>query len=656
MEGVSLGVAGPFGVPQIAAPQISAPTIDLARFNFTDGFQQSLNNLPARNDAFSNLFGFNQQLLSDLPAFEFNQFRDFFNLADPFLQGAISNENAFNQQQFSNQIDQAAPGSRAALQANLNLASNFAQGRFSDNVLNSAFEVNSRGQAADALNRAGFGDNTIFTDDLNDRFSVERRLGLQQFGIGQTQQTAQNNIATLTSQPARLNTASAFNPTLSFSPGQALINQTNTRFASDVLSAPQNVANTIQQRQFRTSQVQGVNNNQAQLDFSAEQANAQFDFNAQVANASNALQTQQLNNTNALNELAIASNAQQVADANAAALQGANSIASGLNTQALAAGGLAAIDAFGGIDGIIDGIGSLFESDTAEPADTSDPFDTGLGISDVPSIDLPSAGSGASAPTPSSVSQGTSLGSDPFGTGLSARSFVQAQAPVDSFTQSRDVLAGLENTPAADFGLTTNRTAGSDIRAELRQAESQLEPDSPEARSLRSLTDANVWQGQNSLGEAQPALLFQSDSTSRAQPINNTQDAISTSDISEPTEAPPSLPARILESPSSVNTEVRAQVVNQIPDEVLGAEVGMDFTMPESFSEEDLANGLNTFNWAQKELKAFGLQGDSFDNQQKAVVGDLIFRTVRDWNDMKPSARVQAMAMTQKSYLDLVKV
>ena len=308
---------GPFSVAQI-----TPPNLEIAPYNQIDPLQQSLAALDKRLNAFEKVFDVTGKLLDRLPGYEFNQNRDYYNQASPFLRNEIGTENAFNQQQLTGQIDRAAPGARNTLQINEGIANNFAQGRFSNDVLNSAFEVNSRGLAAANLNAAGYGD-TAYTDDLNDKFSVMQRLNLQQYGIQTGSQLAGQRIGTLTSQPARLAAAEQFSPRLSYSPGQALLGQANTQYANSVVDATNTASMGIQQEQFRTNQVQGVYNTRAAMDMAA-----------QTTNASNGLATQQLNYGAYMNERAIAQSQADRQLANQAAAQGRQDAIDQQNTQA----------------------------------------------------------------------------------------------------------------------------------------------------------------------------------------------------------------------------------------------------------------------------------------------------------------------------------
>lgn len=311
------GANGVFGVEPIVAP-----TIAIADYKFTDPLQMSLDALDKRLNAFEKVFDFTGKLLDKLPGYEFGQNANYFNQADPFLRRAIDSQNQFNQGQLNRQIDQAAPGARNAFSTNLGIANNFAQGRFSDNVLDSAFEVNSRGMAANNLNAAGYG-NTGYTRDLNDKFSVMQRLNLQQFGIQASNATAGQMVGTLTSQPTRLSTAEQFPGKLSYSPAQAALGTASQQYASGVVDATTAASQEIQQQQFRTSQVQGVNSQQAA-----------FKMQAATTNAANSLATQQLNYGAALNEQAVAANNQAAQDANAAAANGREVAAGQQNVQA----------------------------------------------------------------------------------------------------------------------------------------------------------------------------------------------------------------------------------------------------------------------------------------------------------------------------------
>lgn len=311
---------GPFSVAQI-----TPPNLEIAPYNQIDPLQQSLAALDKRLNAFEKVFDVTGKLLDKLPGYEFNQNRDYYNQASPFLRNEIGAENAFNQQQLTGQIDRAAPGARNTLQINEGIANNFAQGRFSNDVLNSAFEVNSRGLAAANLNAAGYGD-TAYTDDLNDKFSVMQRLNLQQYGIQTGSQLAGQRIGTLTSQPARLAAAEQFSPRLSYSPGQALLGQANTQYANSVVDATNTASMGIQQEQFRTNQVQGVYNTRAAMDMAA-----------QTTNASNGLATQQLNYGAYMNERAIAQSQADRVLANQAAAQGQQAMQDQQNAQAGAA-------------------------------------------------------------------------------------------------------------------------------------------------------------------------------------------------------------------------------------------------------------------------------------------------------------------------------
>lgn len=94
----------------------------------------------------------------------------------------------------------------------------------------------------------------------------------------------QNASSLYVDRPIKVDTTASFPQTPTVSPQQVAIGQRSQRGAGTTLDIGTALSADINQQQFRTSQVQGVNNNQAQLDFGASTFNSGQAFSAQLTN------------------------------------------------------------------------------------------------------------------------------------------------------------------------------------------------------------------------------------------------------------------------------------------------------------------------------------------------------------------------------------
>lgn len=195
----------------------------------------------------------------------------------------VSLDNQFNQAQRTAQVRQAMPGSIEALSAQQKRAATYAGGGLPDTLQDRALELGVRSEAADRAAAGGFGASSSVARKASDLMSAQQRLQIAQYGEQLTGQNIQSQMALQLAPTEYANAGSQIRvmPTLSGSQLQQAnrgeLNQYTMMNPATALSQ------AIQQRQFRTSQLQGVNT--ANTGIQNEFALGKFNYDVSYANA-----------------------------------------------------------------------------------------------------------------------------------------------------------------------------------------------------------------------------------------------------------------------------------------------------------------------------------------------------------------------------------
>jgi hypothetical protein len=331
--------------------EIAASNIPLAPYNFVDPLQVARQTYKQNVGIYNKSFNTGAGLVNRAIGQEFDILKDYYSKSAPFIQGAIGQENAFNQEQLLKNIETGTPGARQAMLGQISDAQTYAKGNLTSSILDAAFDQNSRSMSADRLRSSGFGQKSMFGEDASNKFSAMQRFGISQYGNDLLSRSVGSAIQSFTSAPTRSRSAETFPTTPSISPAGSILQQTGA-IASLGTIQPDTVASMkINQEQFRTNQVQNRYNNLASMGLDVAKFNSTGEYTAQVDNYNaeqNALQQE------------IAKNQQKDAAAAAASAQDDQ------NTQQAISAGVAAINSPIG-QSIIGGISDfLTGGDTAD--------------------------------------------------------------------------------------------------------------------------------------------------------------------------------------------------------------------------------------------------------------------------------------------------
>lgn len=233
--------------------------------------------------------GKNQQFSKDIAMdqldTELQGLRQFVPAASALKRSEISLDNLFNQAQRNQQVDSTLPGARESLAAQTGRADIYAQGRLPDEQQDRALELGIRSRAADRAAAGGFGSASSASRKASDLMSAEQRFGIAQYGENLLGSSI-NNRANLLLAPTQYSDAGAqvrVMPSVSGSQLQSQafgqLNQATIPRPESTVISPETALNTeVQQRQFRTNQIQGTRQ------FNASNLFAESQFNAGVAN------------------------------------------------------------------------------------------------------------------------------------------------------------------------------------------------------------------------------------------------------------------------------------------------------------------------------------------------------------------------------------
>lgn len=189
-----------------------------------------------------------------------------------------SQDNIFNQQQRTQQIDQTLPGVRGQLESQGQRAETFAGGKLGSAIEDRAYEVSARSRAADLASSGGFGAESSAARKTSDLMSAEQRLNLSKYGdqlLGQNISTKANLLLAPT-EYANAGSQIKVTPTMD---AASRANQYLSELNQNTLLSPaQGLTSQIQQDQFDTSL------KQRNREFNASNRLQLSMFNSQIMN------------------------------------------------------------------------------------------------------------------------------------------------------------------------------------------------------------------------------------------------------------------------------------------------------------------------------------------------------------------------------------
>jgi len=417
----------------------------LADYNFTDAmdYAKKFGNF-SRKELTKNFNLAQDMALSQLDT-ELEGMQNFVPVASALKRQQTSIDNYFNQAERTRQIDTALPELRGDLAAQGDRARTFASGRFTSDIEDRGYEIGSRSAAADQSTQGGFGASSSVARKASDLLSADRRFQLSQYGDQLTTQNAQTRSTIELAPTSYSNAGQQINVMPSVSASQ--LGSQNFQNVNQYSSIPATTAlqNTIQQNQYRTSQVQGVNNlnTATQNQFALQK----FGYDAGYANMiAGAYQTE----TNTQFQIEQQKRYEDLVKNYADKAQDSNTIKdiiSGLSSL----GSLLFGDSFGsgGTDGTI-GAGAIDEGDAlgssssrANPSDifgAPSDFDTGeIGSDSISAGDT----LGQEGGTPADIFTQTAL--------KTKQGLIKTRQAQDAYAKNYNASLGISNTPQKGF-------------------------------------------------------------------------------------------------------------------------------------------------------------------------------------------------------------
>lgn len=375
-------------------------------------------------------------------------------------------DNAFNQQQRTQQLQTAAPEIIGDLNAQAGRVRTYAEGGVPDSIGNKAFELGIRSRSADLASTGGFGTQSSIARKTSDLMSADRRIQLSQYGDQLLGQNVQLKNQLLLAPTEYSNAGNQINVMPSVSGSQLALQNQQEVNRNTILDPATALGQTVNQEQFKSNLVQDTSkfnaSNTLNKDmFNATNANnfALTKFNYDVGYAGTVAGAAQ---TAANTQLALQQQqaAQQTFNDYLKQTQGANQI--GAITQALA-----------GIGTILNSLSNLFGGgSTSTPAASK------------PSGKAPGGGSGANRP-----SGGASSGSE------SSTPNLGSSDGISGGNDTGAVSSGVGDNPVGDTGdknggsstetgLPPDKTGDSgDVTSNYEPPASPTQPRSLQARS-----------------------------------------------------------------------------------------------------------------------------------------------------------------------------
>jgi hypothetical protein len=435
--GALLGSALPFDLSgeYPTFERIEFPTIDAAKFNYTDPIKYAKEVADSNRAGIKTNFAESQDYALQTLNTELKGLQAFAPAASALSREQTALDNAFNQKTRQEQIDATLPGARDTFNRNRTSlvkqgqrANAYAEGRLPDSALDRAMELGVRSRAADAAGFSGLGSRSAQAEKVSDLMSADQRFAISQYGeglVGQNVNAEQGllgNEANLFLAPTQYsNTGSQIRPTPEVGAGR--LTSSNNQMLNEATLLPPSTALSavIQQESFKTSLEQETNKFNAEGTYRSREYNSSGQFAADLGLFNyrvSLAQAYQAANQGAINSVLNSATGGTNAGNFANGQQGGAS-ASNIGAGASAVGSTGIIQSIAGI------LGSS-STPTATPqqttpgssGSTTQPIDTGsLNGSSVQGTDTPTANTSqpiqASQSEPVQATTGTTSSSTP---------------------------------------------------------------------------------------------------------------------------------------------------------------------------------------------------------------------------------------------------
>lgn len=259
----------------------------LAKFKFTDPSKYVQEYGKTATNIFKDNYKLSNDLALDSLDTELKGLQSFAPAAAALKRSLIAEDNAFNQQQRTQQVNTALPGVQGALTQQFQDAQTYASGSVPDSVLDAGLSLTARSRAADKSAAGGFGASSSVARRASDLMEAEDRIRLSQYG----NQLLGNNIETqaaLFLAPTQYSNAGAqINVNPSVSATQLSSNISGQLNSLNNLSASQALNTEVSQRTFDTNRRQARRdlNTQIQNNFNLQKFGYQVGYAGAVAGA-----------------------------------------------------------------------------------------------------------------------------------------------------------------------------------------------------------------------------------------------------------------------------------------------------------------------------------------------------------------------------------
>lgn len=259
--------------PQATLAQFNP--IQAAPYKYTDPFKFAGKYGQAARDEITKNYKQAKELGLDQVQTELQGLKDFVPGASALKRDTLAQDNIFNQEQRTKQVDTTLPEVRAQLMNQGQRADTFAKGKLTSDIEDRAFEVGVRSKAADIGNAGGFGASSSVSRKTSDLMSAEQRLNLSKYG----DQLLTNNIGTKANLYLAPTAYSDAGQQVRVTPSVDAGSRVAQNFSqiNQLASLPTSQAfnSEIGQQQFSTNLEQGTRTFNAQNQFQASQFNAQ---------------------------------------------------------------------------------------------------------------------------------------------------------------------------------------------------------------------------------------------------------------------------------------------------------------------------------------------------------------------------------------------
>lgn len=328
-KGFQPGNIGYGSFPAYLGGEFPNPNLtDNAPYTFTDPIKFAESFGGFNRDEIRKNFDLAKDLSLDTLDTELESLQSFVPAASALKRNQTSLDNAFNQQQRTQQIDSTLPGVRSDLEAQAARSRDYASGKIPDAVANQAFELGIRSDAADRAAAGGFGASSSVARKASDLLSATERVKLSQYGDQLLSSNINQKANILLAPTEYSNAGSQINVMPSVSPSQLISNNLNQLNSNTLINPTTGLQSVTQQNQFMTQQQQHVN------DINAATQNqfglAQFGYDVSYANGVAGAAQLNTNTEVAFQQQALAQQIAQNAISNAQGAQQTGAITSAI--------------------------------------------------------------------------------------------------------------------------------------------------------------------------------------------------------------------------------------------------------------------------------------------------------------------------------------